>query len=48
MSESNIWVGGVGMAAFDNSEDTDPRKLSLSDWQNKYNVNRTKNVRKKS
>lgn len=32
----------IKMATFDNSKDTDPKKLNSNDWKNQYNINRTK------
>ena len=36
------------MAAFDNSKDTDPKKLNSNDWKKTIYINRTNKTRKKS
>lgn len=36
------------ITTFNNSEDTDLKKLNLNNWQNQYNVNRTKKIKEKS
>ena len=36
------------MAAFDNSKDTDPKKLNSNDWKKPTYINRTNKITKKS